>query len=47
MSNCPLCGGKKLVKLFEAQNAFVSVGDLAYEPYSAGGGGGNFIVKAI
>ncbi|WP_270991459.1 hypothetical protein [Campylobacter upsaliensis] len=40
MSNCPLCGGKKLVKLFEAQNAFVSVGDLAYEPYSAGGGGG-------
>ncbi|WP_213276932.1 hypothetical protein [Campylobacter vulpis] len=40
MSNCPLCGGKKLVKLFEAQNAFVSVGDLANHSFDDTGGGG-------
>ncbi|MCR2099111.1 hypothetical protein [Campylobacter upsaliensis] len=47
MLKCPLCEGAKLQTLFEADNAFVSVGDLAYEPYSAGGGGVTPIVKAI
>ncbi|MCR2124560.1 class I SAM-dependent methyltransferase [Campylobacter upsaliensis] len=42
MLKCPLCEGAKLQTLFEADNAFVSVGDLAYEPYSAGGGGNSY-----
>lgn len=40
MSKCPLCKGVKLQKIFEAKNAFVSVGDLATQNYDALNGGG-------
>ncbi|WP_317364028.1 hypothetical protein, partial [Campylobacter helveticus] len=42
MAKCPLCEGKNLSKIFEAQNAFVSVADLTNDSFDdTGGGGGN------
>ena len=45
MSKCPLCKGVKLQKIFEAKNAFVSVGDLATQNYDALNGGGGYIIR--
>ncbi len=41
MAKCPLCEGKNLSKIFEAQNAFVSVADLTNDSFDDTGGGGN------
>ncbi|WP_270977401.1 hypothetical protein [Campylobacter helveticus] len=39
MAKCPLCEGKNLSKIFEAQNAFVSVADLTNDSFDDTGGG--------